>query len=117
MKEDIEDLKETILRITLEKPHTRGCYWFLYFEYLLDQKLAFTSTKGGYYVPFKHIKEMPSTESISRTYRKLCEDHPEIRPDEKVQEYRMMNEYEMDHINEWWEPTVSSIPKQARLVE
>jgi len=116
MKEEIEDLKETILRIALEKPYTRGCYWRLYFEYLLDQELAFTSKKQGYFVPYKHLEDLPSPESVSRTYRKLCEEHTEIKPDEKVQEYRMMNEMEMDHINEWWEPVRDGVhPKQTVL--
>jgi hypothetical protein len=74
----------------------------LYMEYLLDQKIAYLSGKGGYYIPFKHIEDMPSTESISRTFRKLCESHPEIRPTKEVQEYREQNEVEMKAINIWF---------------
>ena len=102
MKEEIEDMKDSILRIAQSKPHTRDCYWMLYMEYLLDQKIAYTSGRGGYYIPFKHIEDMPSTESVSRTFRKLCESHPEIRPSEKIAEFREDNEREMVCINDWF---------------
>ena len=120
MREEIEALKETILRITQDKPYTRGCYWRLYFEVLLEQGLAFTSKNSGYFIPYKHLEDLPSPESVSRTYRKLCEEHPEIRPCEVVQEYRALNEIEMQHINEWecWEPVLSGTrPKQTILKE
>jgi hypothetical protein len=102
MKDDIENMKDAILRIAQSKPYTRNCYWMLYMEYLLDQKIAYLSKKGGYYIPFKHIKDMPSTESVSRTFRKLCASHPEIRPLEKVSKFREKNEIEMKAINIWF---------------
>lgn len=68
----------------------------------MDQGICYTSSKGGFYIPYKHINDMPSTESVSRTFRKLCESHPEIRPTGKVQEYREQNENEMKAINEWF---------------
>jgi hypothetical protein len=115
MKEEIEDMKDSILRIAQSKPHTRDCYWMLYMEYLLDREIAYLSKQGGYYIPFKHIEDMPSTESVSRTFRKLCESHPEIRPTKPVQEFREQNEVEMTAINEWFPVSDGSHIKQSCL--
>jgi hypothetical protein len=116
MKEDVEDLTEMVLRIAQTIPQTRDSYPILVIQVWLEQKIMFTSKKGGYFIPYKHIKEITSTESITRTYRKLCEDHPEIRPSEKVKEYREQNEFEMRCIGQWF-PTLNGVKsKQTSLL-
>ena len=105
-------MKQAVLKIAQDKPYVRGCYWRLYFEYCIEQGVCFTSKRSGYFLPYKHLDDMPSPESVSRTYRKLCETHTEIRPDDTIKEFRFQNQEEMEHINEWF-PCNS---KQSRLV-
>jgi len=115
MKDDILNMTETILKLCKEKPYVRGCYWRLYYEYLLEEGLAFTSKKGGYFIPFKHLEDMPSPESVSRTYRELRKTHPEIEPETKIREYRDSNEMEMKGINIWFPVLSGNHPKQTTL--
>ena len=115
MKDEILNMSETILRLCKEKPYVRGCYWKLYYEYLIEEGIAFTSKKGGYFIPFKHLEDMPSPESVSRTYRALRELHPEIMPSVQVQEYRAQNKAEMDDIPNWKSELCGSRPLQTTL--
>lgn len=115
MKEDVEELKDMVLRIATKYPQTRDNYPMLVIQVWLEQGIIYTSKKGGYYIPYKHIKDITSTESITRTYRKLCESHPEIKPSEKVQEYREDNEAEMHSINDWFPTLAGNRPKQTTL--
>jgi hypothetical protein len=117
MKDDIENMADTILRICKDRPWVRGCYWRLYYEYLIEEGIAFTSPKGGYYIPFKKTMDMPSPESISRTYRELRKTHPEIEPETRIREFREQNKQEMDHIPVWFPTLNGSRAKQTNIID
>lgn len=108
--------RETVKKILEAKPYTRNSYWQLYMEYLIETKIAYLSKQGGYYIPFKHIGCMPSPESITRIYRKLCETHPEYRSTGRTRDMRIVNKMDMDHINSWWRPDDNGFNKVQSLI-
>ena len=104
MKDEIETIRDTVLKVAKEKPYCRDSYWRLYFEVLLEMDICKTSKNSVYFIHFKNLEFMVNPESVSRAYRKLKEEFPEIRPSANVQEFRNENEREMEGINLWWQP-------------
>ena len=102
--EEIENIKETVLRVVREKPYTRESYWQLFFEVNAARGVCATSPRGGYYFPFAHIKDIVSPETTGRCYRLLKADDPSLRPRDEIEEERRQRECQMRDINIVWQP-------------
>ena len=82
MKEDVENLRDIVKNLLLEKPETRSDDQLLH--YLVLEHLGYAHrVKNGIFIPWKHIIEHPAYESITRCRRKLQEEERELKPKEK----------------------------------
>jgi hypothetical protein len=118
-QDEIESLQDVVLRVMREKPHTRDCYKMLYIEVLLDQKIAYTSGRGGIYIPYKHYKKLINPNSVGRLFRKWKQEFPELGPtNDQVKEWRQESEASMNDINIWWQPNrIYPHQEQTRLFQ
>jgi len=114
--EEIMSVKDTVLKVVREKPYTRESYWKLYFEVLLELGICKTSRNSGYFIPYAHLKDLISPETISRAYRLLKADDPSLCPKPKVEEQRREREAQMNDINLHWQPNGITTNNQKLLI-
>ena len=114
--EEIMSIKDTVLKVVREKPYTRESYWKLYFEVLLELDICKTSKNSGYFIPYAHLEDMISPETIGRAYRLLKADDPSLRPRSEVEDERKVREAQMRDINIHWQPNGITTSSQSLLV-
>lgn len=114
--DEINTIKDTVLKVVREKPYVRESYWKLYFEVLLEMDICKTSRNSGYFIPYAHLKDLISPETVGRAYRLLKADDPSLRPRSEIEEERQQREAEMRDINIRWQPNGVTTNHQRLLI-
>src|SRR4030042_5183207 len=90
MKDEIEDFKAETHKMLKDKPATRSDRNMLYFMVLRKKGLCHF-VKNGIFIPWNHVSELPSPESIPRLHRKLKECDSSLEAVKVVKEMREEN--------------------------
>jgi len=102
MKEDVQTIKEIVMKLLMEKPSTRDDDQLLH--YLVLEHMGFAHrVKNGIFIPWKHINDHPAYESITRCRRKMQEEHIELAGSDTVREHRQEQRKEMECIDFWFD--------------
>ena len=115
--EEINTIKDLVLKVVKEKPFTRESYKALIFEVWIEQSHCKISKRKGYYIPMPgdHYKNLANPNTIGRCYRMIKKEHPELRPSAEVEEWRREREAQMRDINIHWQPQGITTRKQTLL--
>src|SRR4030043_47788 len=101
MKDEIEDFKAETHKMLKDKPATRSDRNMVYFM-VLKRKGLCHFVKNGIFIPWSHVSELPSPESIPRLHRKLKECDRSLEAVKVVKSMREENRVEMSAINDWF---------------
>ena len=96
-RDEGESVKDIVFRLLSEKKASRDDDHLLIHYVLVELGFAYI-VRNGVFIPFKHICDLPSYETITRVRRRIQEDCPELRGSRVVEEFRRECELEMRDI-------------------